>query len=78
MKKFFTNFIETRELKKTKLKYEVLILGNIYKLISLFKTDNIIDVIELSKKMQNVDTQEFINSLIDYIDNETKNSKTKE
>ena len=64
----FKYFKEMRELKKTKLSLEVVLLGKLYDVVQMFEGGT--DILELANKMKDVDQKDIIEELVRNITNE--------
>lgn len=58
----FKYWKEMRELKKTKLSLEVVLLGKLYDVVQMFEGGT--DILELANKMKDVDQKDIIEELV--------------
>jgi len=61
----FKYFKEMRELKKTKLSLEVVLLGKVYDVVQMF--DNGTDIMELANKIKDVKQEDIVAELVNAI-----------
>lgn len=66
----FNYFKEMRELKRTERQLKVVLLGKLYDLVQMFEGGT--DILELAKKMQNVDEKDLVSELIKNVTNKEK------
>ena len=68
MIKYFKYLKEMRELKKTALELEVVLLGKLYDVVQMFEGGT--DILELANKMKDVDQSQIIEELVKNITKE--------